>query len=167
MMTRPWLLCAFAPLVWAGSLIAAEPSKTKDVIEKITVVTAERLTFDYNKGYALFEENVLVVDPDMQLECDRLTITFNKAGKVEVIKAEGRVTIMQEDKTAHAAVGTYEVATGKIVLSGKPRVMRGRDTLEGETITFWRDENRMVCQPSARLVIYPEEGGLKDRISGP
>lgn len=166
MMTRQWLLCIFASLVCASPSGAAQPPKPKEDIERVTVVTSERLTFDYKKGYALLEENVLVVDPEMQLACDRLTITFNKAGKAEIIKAEGRVTIIQEDKTAHAAVGVYEVTTGKIVLSGKPRVMRGRDTLEGETITFWRDQNRMICQPGARLVIYPEEGGLRDRISG-
>lgn len=150
-----------AMTVWAAQ---DEKSGSSTDVTKVTVVTAERLTFDYKKGFAIFENNVLVTDPDMQLACDRLTITFDKDGKAKIIKAEGRVTITQEDKTAHAAVGVYEVDTGKIVLTGKPRVMRGRDSLEGETITFWRDQNRMICQPGARLVIYPEEGGLKDRI---
>ena len=54
----------------------------------------------------------------------------------------------------------------KIVLAIKPRVTRGRDTLEGELITFWRDQNRMICQHQARLVIYPEKGGVKDQIFG-
>ncbi len=158
--------CA-ALMVWcavAGVVGAAEQATVSADAGKVTVVTAERLTFDYKKGFAIFENNVLVTDPEMQLACDRLTITFNKAGKADIIKAEGRVTITQEDKTAHAAIGVYEVETGKITLVGKPRVMRGRDTLEGETITFWRDQNRMICQPGARLVIYTEEGGLKDRI---
>ena len=56
--------------------------------------------------------------------------------------------------------------TGKIVLAQKPRVLRGRDMLEGELITYWRDDNRMICQPQARLVIYPEQGGAKDGFLG-
>lgn len=132
----------------------------------VTVITSDRLTFDYKKRYALFEHNVLVTDPEMQLACDQLTVKFDDKGKAQYIKAEGRVTITQEDKTAHAGLATYELETGKIVLTLKPRVMRGMDMLEGEQITFWRDDNRMICQPQARLVIYPEQGGVKDRFLG-
>lgn len=156
-----WLCIHMAFVGFAG-----EPTEDAEAeTGKVTVITAEKLTFDYKKGLAVFENNVLVSDPEMQLACDRLTILFEKeTNKPQIIRAEGRVTVTQEDKTAHAELGVYEVNTGKIVLTGKPRVMRGRDLLEGETITFWRDENRMICQPSARLVIYPGEGSLKEKI---
>ena len=134
--------------------------------EAVTVITSEKLPFDYKKQYALFEDNVLVADPEMQLAADRLTVLFDKKGKAQSIKAEGRVTIQQADKTAQAGLATYDFESGKIVLAIKPRVTRGRDTLEGELITFWRDQNRMICQPQARLVIYPEKGGVKDKFFG-
>ncbi|OQA27416.1 MAG: OstA-like protein [Verrucomicrobia bacterium ADurb.Bin345] len=130
------------------------------------MITSDRLTFDYKQKYALFENNVLVTDPEMQLACDKLLVNFDETGKAKSIKAEGRVTITQEDKTAHAGVATYDMETGKIVLAQKPRVLRGRDMLEGELITYWRDDNRMICQPQARLVIYPEQGGAKDGFLG-
>lgn len=135
-------------------------------VEDVTVITSARLTFDYNRRYAQFEENVVVADPEMKMAADRLTVQFDADGKVTSIKAEGRVKITQADKVAEAGVASYDVATGKIVLASKPRVRRGRDLLEGDVITFWRNENRMVCQPQARLVIYPEKGGMTDAFFG-
>lgn len=135
-------------------------------LDAVTVITSEKLTFDYKKQYALFENNVIVTDPEMQLAADRLTVIFDAKGKAQSIKAEGRVTITQTDKTAQAGLATYDFESGKIVLAIKPRVTRGRDTLEGELITYWRDQNRLICQPQARLVIYPQKGGVKDKFLG-
>jgi lipopolysaccharide transport protein LptA len=154
-------------LMAAGAaLSAAAEAEGGSPVEAVTVITSEKLTFDYKKQYALFENNVLVTDPEMQLAADRLTVIFDAKGKAQSIKAEGRVTIKQADKTAQAGLATYDFETGKIVLAIKPRVSRGRDMLEGELITFWRDQNRMICQPQARLVIYPEKGGVKNQFFG-
>jgi lipopolysaccharide transport protein LptA len=150
----------------ALSVAAAGEAEGGSAVEAVTVITSEKLTFDYKKQYALFENNVLATDPEMQLAADKLTVIFDAKGKAQSIKAEGRVTIKQTDKTAQAGLATYDFETGKIVLAIKPRVTRGRDTLEGELITFWRDQNRMICQPQARLVIYPEKGGVKDQLFG-
>jgi len=165
-------LITFAALIFSLQAIHASAEK-KEVARKkrtkadVTVVTSDRLTFDYKKRYALFEHNVMVTDPEMQLAADQLMITFNEDGDPLAIKAEGRVTITQSDKTAQAGVATYDLETGKIVLAKNPRVTRGRDILEGELITFWRDDNRMVCQPGARLVIHPEQDSdIKEQLLG-
>jgi len=166
---RHLLTAALAGIVMfcgAGKALAAEEAKAADSGGDVTVITSEKLTFDYKKRYALFEHNVMVTDPEMQLASDQLMITFDEDGKAQAIKAEGRVTITQADKTAQAGMATYDLETGKIVLADKPRVTRGRDMLEGDMITFWRDDNRMVCQPRARLVIFPEKGGVKEQFIG-
>lgn len=131
-----------------------------------TVITSDRLTFDAKQRIALFEFNVLVTDPKMQLAADKLTVQFDEKGQAKTIKAEGRVTITQLDRSAQSELATYDVPTGKIVLTGKPRITRGRDVLEGDVITYWRNEDKMICQPGARLLIYPEEGGVKDQFRG-
>lgn len=159
------ILCLMATGT-ALSAAVADGAERGSAMDAVTVITSEKLTFDYKKQYALFENDVLVTDPEMQLAADKLTVIFDAKGKARSIKAEGRVTIRQTDKTAQAGLATYDFETGKIVLAIKPRVTRGRDTLEGELITFWRDQNRMICQPQARLVIYPEKGGVKDQLFG-
>jgi lipopolysaccharide transport protein LptA len=148
----------------ALALLGGAPAARAETaaVGDVTVITSDRLTFDYKNRYALFENNVLVTDPGMQLASDRLTVQFDEKGRATSIKAEGRVTITQTDKTAQSGMASYDILSGKIVLAIKPRVTRGRDILEGEIITFWRDENRMVCQPGARLLIFPEEGGATE-----
>jgi len=133
----------------------------------VTIITSDKLTFDYQKHYALFEQNVLVDDPQMKLNSDTLTAQFDDNNKVQLIIAEGHVRIRQEDKTAWADTGTYNVETGEIRLEGNPRVQRDNDLLAGDIITFWRDENKMVVEPRARLLIFPdEEGGGKKQLFG-
>ncbi|MCB1070880.1 MAG: hypothetical protein H7A43_04170 [Verrucomicrobia bacterium] len=148
---------------WVGLLLlAAIPGMVRaaEVSEaELTVITSEKLTFDYQNQYALFEKDVVVVDPSMKLFSDNLLVTFDENNKAKKIKAEGRVRIVQEDKQARSKVAEYNVETGEIVLTGEPQVTRGKDTLTAEVIRFWRDENRMECSPRARLVIYPSEDG--------
>ena len=152
------LAWAAAPAVAAGAAVPEE--------DPATVITSDRLTFDAKERVALFEHNVLVTDPKMQMAADKLTVQFDEKGQAKTIKAEGRVTITQLDRTAQSEVASYDVPSGKIVLTGKPRVTRGRDVLEGDVITYWRNEDRMICQPGARLLIYPQQGGLKDQFRG-
>ena len=125
-----------------------------------TVITADKLTFDYLQKFALFENNVLVNDPRLQLSANRLTVIFTEDGGAQTIKAEGKVLLTQGDKKARSDVATYDVASGRIVLAGgPPQVMQGRNILEGEVITFWRDQQRVECKPRARLVVYSEDFG--------
>ncbi|NLB66043.1 MAG: hypothetical protein GX803_06205 [Lentisphaerae bacterium] len=128
-----------------------------------TVITADKLTFDYLKQFAKFDGNVLVNDPRMQLSAEQLTVIFSREGGAQTIKAEGKVLMSQEDKKARADVATYDVKSGRIVLTGAPdrppQVLQGRNILEGEVITFWRDEQRVECQPRARLIVYSEDFG--------
>ena len=161
-----WMMMVLLVSAPAFAAVAAEPAGQASSADDVTVITSDRLTFDYKAKRAMFEQNVIVTDPEMQLAADKMTVQFDEKGKVTFIKAEGRVTITQADKTAQSGLATYDVQSGKIILAVKPRVTQGRDTLEAEVITFWRDENRMVCQPQARLVIYPEKGGAKTQFLG-
>lgn len=157
-----WMAVAAAGLCAAVPARAAmeDDGRSLEASPDATVVTSDKLTFDYIKKFALFEGRVLVNDPRLQLSADRLTIIFTEDGGAQTIKAEGKVLLTQGDKKARSDVATYDVPTGKIVLAGgPPQVMQGRNILEGEVITFWRDEQRLECKPKARLVVYSEDFG--------
>lgn len=149
-------LLALAGCALCAQGAAAESNEAEAA--DVTVVTADSLTFDHEQRYAIFDKNVVVNDPRMKLTSEQLTLRFNEEGEASLIEAEGKVVLLQDDKRATAGKAVYDVLTGKIVLRMKPRVERGKDYLEGDVITFWRDENRMVCQPNARLVITPQSG---------
>ena len=154
---------ALAAVLGAGIPVQAameDDGRSLEASPDATVVTADKLTFDYIQKFALFEGRVLVNDPRLQLSSDRLTIVFTEDGGAQTIKAEGKVLLTQGDKKARSDVATYDVPSGKIVLAGgPPQVMQGRNILEGEVITFWRDEQRLECKPKARLVVYSEDFG--------
>ena len=164
--TGIWMAAVAAASLWAGLPARAameDDGRSLEAAPDATVVTSDKLTFDYLKKFALFEGRVLVNDPRLQLSADRLTIVFTEAGGAETIKAEGKVLLTQGDKKARADVATYDVQSGKIVLAGgPPQMMQGRNILEGEVITFWRDEQRLECKPKARLVVYSEDFGDAD-----
>lgn len=139
------------------SLHAAEKKQAEN--REKTVITAERLTFDYTNRFAFFEKDVVVKDPDMTLHADTLKVLFGKDNKAQAIRAEGNVVIEQKDRKATSGLAIYDVVGGKIVLKVNPVVRRGEDALQGDVITYWRDKNLMICEPGARLVIYPGESG--------
>ncbi len=147
----------------ADKKVAAKPAEAE---EEVTIITSDQLTADYKQHFALFEGHVVVTDPQMQLTSEKLTLTFDTNNKIKTIKAEGKVNIRQTDKLAKSDVATYDIDSGKIVLSGKPRVMRGKDMLEGEIITMFRNESRILVHPRARLVVYPEKGGAREQFFG-
>jgi lipopolysaccharide transport protein LptA len=154
------LLAAALIAIGAGAALAQEEAPD------VTVITSERLTYDSQEQFALFENEVEVRDPQMFLTSDTLTAHFDADNKVRRIEAQGSVYIRQEDRQAWGGSASYDVESGKMVLADNPRVKRGRDMLTGGTITFWRDKSQMVCEPGARLVIFPQEGGARDQLTG-
>ncbi len=152
----------------SGAVYASLPELKDFEIDEsaATVITSRTLTFDQENQYALFEENVLVIDPSLKMRADRLTVQFDADNQAESIVATGRVIIQQEDTIAWAENASYDVVSGKIFLEGSPRIRRGKDTLAGDTITFWRDSNKMICEPQARLVLFPERGTSSAELFG-
>ncbi len=155
-------LLAVGPPAWPE---AAEAPPEED---RLTVITSERLTYDAEDRTALFERDVVVVDPGFRLTADRLTVRFDEENAVRTVVAEGNVVMTQEEQERRAWAGRaeYDVPTGRIVLEQEPRVEQGRDVLEGERITFWRDGQRLVCEPGARLTIHAGPGGLRATVEG-
>lgn len=131
-----------------------------------TVVTSDKLTYDSLKQYALFEGNVVVTDPQMSLKAEKLTLFFDETGAAKSIRAEGGVDIAQDDVMSHSDNALYDMISGRVLLSGSPVVTKGDDTLTGRTITFWRDQNKMVVDGRAKLVISPNEDGGRQQLLG-
>jgi lipopolysaccharide transport protein LptA len=156
----------FPALLISLTAFCASAQQPRPQESEVTVITADRLTYDSEARRATFEEHVVVTDPDLSLKSDQLTAEFNERNEVISIEAKGNVVIEQADKSAWAGVARYDVQEGKITLLESPRVKSGKDMLEGEVITFWRNESRLICDKRARLVIYPGEGDRKMPFGG-
>lgn len=132
-----------------------------------TVITSTRMSFDQQQRVALFEERVVVTNPEIQIRADRLKVLFSEENKVQSIVAEGQVVISQKDIKATGSRATYSVEEGKVVLIGKPLIQRGQDLLAGDTITFWRNTNRILCEPNARVIIHAGPDIRAAALTGP
>ena len=163
---KRFLMLTAGCMMLGAAAVHGQVTKPPAPSEDLTVITSDKLTFDYKKHYALFEDNVVVVDPQMKLMSQQMTVTFNESNKVQTIRAEGKVVIVQQDKVANSDLATYNVATGEIVLTGHPTVTRGKDVLRGEKITFWRDENRMRVEKGATLFLQSGGKGANGDILG-
>lgn len=130
------------------------------------VITSRKLVFDYQKSIALFEGNVIVTDPKMIVTSEKLTIIFSDESQPKSIVAEGNVHIRQKDRVAMGDRADYDVVNGSLVLTGNPRIRQGRNMLMGKKIRFFRNEDRVICEPDARLLIYPGEGGGLNKLFG-
>jgi lipopolysaccharide transport protein LptA len=146
----------FVIMATLAVMVMAPALRAEETTDELTVITSEKLTFDHQRQFALFENDVVVVDPRMKIYADKMTVRFDDNNKAQNIIAEGNVIIVQDDKRARAAEAEYRVDDGQITLSGEPMVMSGKNIFTAEVMRFWRDENRMVGKPNSRLVIYPE-----------
>ena len=153
-------------VVLCGASFGQEKAISEDATD-VTVITSDKLTFDYIKQYAFFEGNVIVVDPQMKIYSDTMMVKFDDSNKARNIKAEGNVVIIQDDKRAKSDIAEYKVDTGEIILRVNPMITSGRNILTADVIRFWRDENRAIFEPNSRLVIYPDDDADKSFFGDP
>jgi lipopolysaccharide transport protein LptA len=142
-------------LAMAGWVVVAT---AEDVTGTNTVITARQLTFDYGRMIAVLDGDVMVVDPEIRMRSDKMTVMFEGSNEVKSVTAVGNVRLQQAEKRGQADMAVYVAKLGEIVLTGNAMLAREQDTVMGDTITFWLNEQRMICKPG-RLVLHPREGG--------
>ncbi|MCC7300111.1 MAG: hypothetical protein IT583_03430 [Verrucomicrobia bacterium] len=122
-----------------------------------TVITSKELFIDYKARKARFEKNVHVQDAKMEMYCDKLDIQLGQGNQIDWIGASTGVRILHEGREALAGKATYEIKSDEFLLEEHPRIVDGKNMLMGERIRFWRGSGRMVCEPSARMVVYSDQ----------
>ncbi len=123
-----------------------------------TVITSQRLDFDNRKRLAVFEGDVVVRDDTLQIQSDLLTVVFDEDEQPVRLEADGNVKIVQENRMTRSDSAVYDIVAGTMVLTGSAEVQRDNDLLKGDTITFWRDEDRIEVRPGT-LIISPQTKG--------
>ena len=82
------------------------------------------LEIDYEKGRAVFYNNVKVNQKESQLFSDKATMYFDaKDKKLIKIVAEGNVRIIRGENTSFSQKATYFAQTRRVVLEGSPRLV--------------------------------------------
>ncbi len=132
-----------------------------------TLLTGERLLFDYDQRQVQLEHDVVVVDDQGRLEAERLSGRFSASNEVESVEASGGVAFAATNRAAVAEAAFYDYAESMVELRGRARVEEGENRLSGERIRFWtRGTRKMVCEPNALLVVTSAPGLAGEGVQG-
>jgi len=155
------LTIVFALILWAFAAYAvhAAPEQRRGSSDLPITIKSNELAADNKGKTAVFSGKVVAKQGDVAIFCDRMTVYYGtKQGDVDKIEADGNVRIVQENRTGLASHAVYESRQGKITLTGgSPKVMQGADTVSGEIITYFLDDERSsVSGGRVEAVIHPQ-----------
>lgn len=122
-----------------------------------TVITSDSLMFDYGRSTCIFDGSVVVDDPRVKMECDKLYVFFDASNRVDSIVAIGRVKVWQDDRWGVCKKAVYTAEKGTIVMTGEPRLQSGNNLVRGDKIKIYVNSEKVVSAPKARLVVFPDE----------
>ncbi|MDP6491162.1 MAG: LptA/OstA family protein [Kiritimatiellia bacterium] len=142
----------------AGMACGQEPVSTNALpaTTNQTIITSDRLEYDYPRAIAVFTGNVLVRDKDLKMWSDKMTVIFAPNDEIESVTAIGRVVIIQPGRRADCRKAIFLMDRNEVILTGDAKVVQGNDRVEGRVIHIWTDTDRMVSEPG-HLVVSPKE----------
>ena len=113
-----------------------------------TIITSDKLEYDYQNYIALFDGNVDVKDPEFTLKCDRMILFFENTNQVQRVACSGHVDMVNEDIHVVCGKATYTRLNAHVLLEDDPIVTKGEGTslqrLTGESIDVWLNDSRVV-----------------------
>ena len=161
---KPVYICIALIFLWypvaAQSTPASGAAKNRSTLP-ITVKSNE-MNADNTAKSAVFSGKVVAKQGDVTIFSDKLIVSYaEKGGDVEKIEAFGNVRIVQLNRTGFSDQAVYESSSGRIVMTGSPRVVQGDDSIRGKVITYYVDDEKSYVtsdgDPKARVeaVINP------------
>ncbi|WFB35275.1 LptA/OstA family protein [Kiritimatiellota bacterium B12222] len=139
-----------------GLSLYAQPA-TAPAEDRITEITSDKLFFDYEAKKAIFTGNVVVTDPDLQLNADKLVVTMTAQDEIDKLEAEGSVEVKMEGLHSRSGKAIYTISNGKVVLTDRPQVSREGSVLQADKVIYWRLENRMETEGKTRVIMFSED----------
>jgi len=150
-------------ILFSVSASAAPPAVTPINRSSLPItVKSNEMNADNVGKTAVFSGKVVAKQGDVTIFSDKLVVSYaDKGGDVEKIEAFGNVRIIQLNRTGFSDQAVYETSTGRIVMTGSPRVLQGDDRISGKVITYYVDDEKSYVtndgDPKARVeaVINP------------
>lgn len=122
-----------------------------------TRINAEKMTYDSERNVVVFEGNVHVTRPDIQIWSELLSVYLDNSGKpassgntnmgmqggkADRIIAERNVRIKQDNKQGSCGKATYFVPQGRIMMEQSPVIVDGDNRIRGRVINYFTETGR-------------------------
>jgi lipopolysaccharide transport protein LptA len=162
------LLVGFIPSAFAEEAgVGPKASKSNEVSTKAKpplVITSETLEVDNKLGRVLFKGNV-IAEEEFLLCSDELYLGYGDGTQLDSMVAIGGVVIVHGERVSGADRAEYKRDDRIIVLTGSAVIVECGDTVRGERIEIYLDEERAVVNGDSaksaggrvRAVILPQK----------
>ena len=127
-------------------------------------IKSNELTTDSVRKTATFTGSVVARQDDVTIFSDRLIVYYGEEeSEVSKVEALGNVRVLQGNRQGQGGRATYDAKAGTIILEEKPKVSQGADTVTGNVITFFLNDDRSLVTSGAdrrvEAVITPKGSG--------
>lgn len=153
-------------------------------------ITSDQVEAFQQQRQVIFSGHVVATQKDIVVRGDKMTVFYVEksqedakgsergqgeakssdlgGGSVDHIVVEGNVQITQGERVATGKVATYYRAENKVVLTGDPRVVRNQDSIQGDRITLFLDNEKSIVEsgPSGRVQATIYSSGPKGAADG-
>jgi lipopolysaccharide transport protein LptA len=126
-------------------------------------VRSDKASWDLKAHLVVFEGHVQARRGDVSLDCDAMEVRYVRPDRLESASARGQVVVRQGERQIQALEATLAVDTGRLELSGEPMLSEGGQTLKGQRIVIWLDQERLECE-ACTLVVRPD--AVAPRVTG-
>lgn len=148
------ILCLMVLSVAAVCSAAGESSGGKPPID----ITSDSL--EATGGDIVFFGNVRAVYGDMTINADKVKIIYESpSGKDQAVKeitATGNVALVQSGRQAWSDKLVYVRTPSVATLTGSPRIKEENNTIAGDLIKIFIDEDRVEIKGNVRALVKPE-----------
>ena len=160
----------FLVVLW----LLASPGQTAVAKDNPAHIVSDTLEAYQQQKKVIFIGHVVAKQGELTIRGDRMTVFYleegnskpnedSLAGKIDRVVVDGNVNITQKKVVATGEHVVYFSKENKIVLTGKPRVEKGKDFIQGDKITLFLDSEKSIVEggPSGPVeaTIYSSSGG--------
>ena len=143
------------------SLLKEVRCKKHDVGAESLEIDSDKADVALSKNEALFKDNVVVRQKDMNIFTDNFLVAYNGRDQaIEKAKAFDQVKIVQADRVATCQKAFILNKEQKIVMTGHPKVVQGEDVVEGKIVIFFTRENKILFDEAVGEVKSLGEGKI-------
>ena len=151
---------ALAALLWAAAAPAADgPLAVWKTGAEPLQIDAKTMDLQGKENVVVFQGEVAARQGELTLHADRVRVQADpKTRELRSVEATGNVRLRKGEIVASGERADYDAVKGTAVLTGSPKVWRGKDVVAGERITLYLAEDRSVVE-GAKAVLYPPSKG--------
>lgn len=125
-------------------------------------ITSASMEADGSMRQVVFVGDVVARQDGLLIRAAKLTVSYEEPGnRISRVEAIGDVQVEKDGRVATGDRGLYEVGKGSILLSGSARVQQGDNSVEGDEIVYFLEENRSIVRSKTgsrvRAVLTPGE----------